>query len=473
MSQNLEKALHTISPRYTLPKTPLSSLLIHGGVALFWFLLLINAFVGHGIAAWTIGIVYIVYDTALLVFTFIETYPLRHFLPPPLFLGGRPSMTVIIAAYNEAAVLEETILALSRQSEPPEQIIIADDGSTDGTEDLLRQKLGLACPELNHISAHASLRWLRAGHGGKAATLNLTLPHIETDLMVTVDADTILKNDALQAMRDGFQTCPELVAATGVFAPSCSKTLGGRFFECFQTYEYIRNFLGRYAWSQKNSLLLISGAFAGFRRDAVLTVGGFDPDCLVEDYEIIHRLRRYGYDHNLGWQSTVLGNAGAITSAPSTILGFLRQRRRWFGGFLQTHYWYRDMVGAKRYHQLGMIMLPIKAIDTFQPIYGLCAFLVLLWYIAAGKITVIVPIFFIICGKIVIDLCFHIWSIRLYRRWTGGQTKARLSLAILASILEPFSFQLLRHTGACWGWINFLTKKQSWGTQKRLPRTSS
>ncbi|MBN9993929.1 hypothetical protein JJD03_15080, partial [Listeria monocytogenes] len=78
---------------------------------------------------------------------------------------------------------------------------------------------------------------------------------------------------------------PALVAATGVLAPICGPDLQGRFFEWFQTYEYVRNFLSRHAWERLNSLLLISGAFAAFRRDAVVAVGGFDPDCMVEDYE--------------------------------------------------------------------------------------------------------------------------------------------------------------------------------------------
>jgi cellulose synthase/poly-beta-1,6-N-acetylglucosamine synthase-like glycosyltransferase len=199
----------------------------------------------------------------------------------------------------------------------------------------------------------------------------------------------------------------------------------------------------------------------------VVRVGGFDPDCMVEDYELIHRLRRYGYDHGLDWHSTVLGTARARTSAPGTVPGFLRQRRRWFGGFLQTQLWYRDMVGARKYHRLGTWMLPVKAVDTMQPIYGLCAFALLIWYLATGRISVLLPVGGIIFAKIVLDLGFHIWSIRLYRRWTGGDTQASIAWAIAAAILEPFSFQLLRHLGATLGWVSFLTGQRNWGTRRR------
>jgi cellulose synthase/poly-beta-1,6-N-acetylglucosamine synthase-like glycosyltransferase len=466
----LESALHESSPRFTRPVTPLASVLIHGVVFGFWLLLLAQAWLGTGLRGWSVGVIYIAYDTFLLVFTFCQTWDLRR-RPIPRVAQSRPSLAVVIAAYNEAAVLAGTIAALLAQSDPPDQILLADDGSADGTAEMLRNQYGLAPPPLGGLSAPSAavpaLRWLRAPHGGKARVLNLGLGQVDADLFLTVDADTKLAPDAIAAMRNAFATMPGLVAATGVLAPHCEESRSGRVLEWFQTYEYIRNFLGRHAWARADSLLLISGAFAGFRRDAVVRVGGFDPDCMVEDYELIHRLRRYGYDHGLDWHSTVLGTARARTSAPGTVPGFLRQRRRWFGGFLQTQLWYRDMVGARKYHRLGTWMLPVKAVDTMQPIYGLCAFALLIWYLATGRISVLLPVGGIIFAKIVLDLGFHIWSIRLYRRWTGGDTQASIAWAIAAAILEPFSFQLLRHLGATLGWVSFLTGQRNWGTRRR------
>jgi cellulose synthase/poly-beta-1,6-N-acetylglucosamine synthase-like glycosyltransferase len=468
----LEAALQKISPRFTRPPTPAASLLIHGAVALLWLALIARAFTAHGLAAWSAGIIYIAYDTFLLLFTFWQTFPLRHAAKPSPPAGTRLTLAVIIAAYNEAPVLGNAITALLAQSDPPDEIILADDGSTDDTAAILARHFALTPPPLGAITpAGAKLRWLRAPHAGKAATLNLALPHIQSDLFVTVDADTTLLPYALTAMRQSFAADQNLVAATGILAPHCDASFSGRLFEWFQTYEYIRNFLGRYAWARKNSLLLISGAFAGFRLNAVLTVGGFDPDCLVEDYELIHRLRRYGFDHALNWHSTVIGAARAITSAPATIPAFLRQRRRWFGGFLQTQYWYRDMVGARKYQSLGLLMLPIKAIDTFQPLYGLFAFLLLLAYLFTGRENLLLPVGGLILAKILLDLSFHLWSIHLYRLWSGPETKANFSQAILAAFLEPFSFQLLRHLGATLGWLSFLTRRRTWDPTRRSVTT--
>jgi cellulose synthase/poly-beta-1,6-N-acetylglucosamine synthase-like glycosyltransferase len=463
----LETALHEISPRFTRPRTPVSSWLIHGAVLLVWVLLFLRAFIGGGLGGWSVGVVYVAYDTFLLGFTFWQTLPLRH-AAPRMAASGRPSLGVVIAAYNEESVIEGTIAALLAQDDPPDEILVADDGSDDGMAGILQRVYGFAAPSLGGVSEAAGIvRWLRAPHGGKARTLNLALAQMRSELVVTVDADTKLAPDAIAAMRRAFAADPKLVAATGVLAPVCDGGVSGRLFEWFQTYEYVRNFLGRFAWGRTESLLLISGAFAGFRRDAVVRVGGFDPDCMVEDYELIHRLRRFGYDHGLGWHSAVVGEARARTSAPGSVMGFLRQRRRWFGGFLQTQFWYRDMVGAAKYDRLGVWMLPVKAVDTMQPIYGLFAFALLIFYVVTGRVGVLLPVGGIILGKIVLDLAFHLWSIRLYRRWVGGATKAAFGWAILASFLEPFSFQLLRHLGASWGWLFFLTGQKVWGTQRR------
>jgi len=466
----LRALLIQASPRLSPVATPLPSLLIHGGVLVLWLLLFAVAFRQGGALGWSVGIAYIMYDTVLLLFV---AWQLRQLNAPLRHVGDpRPtSLTVIIAAYNEAASLPLTLSALLAQHDAPEQIIIADDGSSDDTSTLLQQRYGLPAPEVGALSAASAqyprLRWLRAAHGGKARTLNAALLQADTEVVLTVDADTLLEPGAIGAFRTAFAREPQLVAATGVLIPVCGGRRGASLLQWFQTYEYIRNFLSRYAWMQLNGLLLISGAFAGFRRQAVLDVGGFDPDCLVEDYELVHRLRRHALQIGRNWQFRVLGGAQARTDAPNTVPAFLRQRQRWFGGFLQTQYWYRAMVGDRRYGWLGSLMLPIKAIDTLQPLYGLTAFVLLLAYLFEGRFAVLLPVSGIIATKIVIDLVFHLASVRWYRRWIGDSHRAGFGAALLAALAEPFSFQLLRHSGAALGWWSFLAGRSHWAQQNR------
>ncbi|CAN5470928.1 glycosyltransferase family 2 protein [soil metagenome] len=489
----LDSAFKLASPRWAPVETPLASWLIHTGVLLLWIVLFAMAFRITGVWAWATGIAYIAYDTALLVFVFCKTLRLTRdgaggaapTSPTPLGATTPVQLGVIVAAHNESKVLPVTLAALLAQDDAPEQILIADDGSSDSTAHVLMQHFALAQPRVGEISAASTvapaLRWLRLPHKGKANALNQALAHMTCDVLLTVDSDTLLEPHAIASMRQAFAMDKALVAATGVLTPVCKPGLGGRLFQWFQTYEYIRNFLSRYAWMRVDSLLLISGAFAAFRRSALIEVGGFDEDCLVEDYELIHRMKRFSTFEHRGWTTAVVGTARARTEAPGDMLAFLRQRRRWFGGFLQTQFWYRDMVGDRRHGWLGLAMLPVKAVDTLQPLFGLTAFFLLVYELATGNGAVLLPVAGIIGAKILVDLAFHLWSVHLYNRWAvspagNGPDKATATsapaasfkLALLAALVEPFTFQLLRHAGAAWGWWHFVTGVKRWDKHSRV-----
>jgi cellulose synthase/poly-beta-1,6-N-acetylglucosamine synthase-like glycosyltransferase len=468
---SLEQRLVAESPRLTPRSVPWISQLITVSTFVLYFLLLWPAFFRQNLAAWSIGIAYILYDTALLVFTALQIARLKRAKSAHAPDLSKPTLGVVIAAHNEAAVLGVTIDRLVAQSDPPDAILIADDGSDDATATCLKELYGLVEPAFDELSAPApklpSLRWLRLVHGGKARALNEAFTHISTDVVLTVDADTLLDLGATSAMRAAFAREPELVAATGVLTPMCGPDLMGRFFEWFQRYEYVRNFLSRYAWMRLNSLLLISGAFAAFRRNALIAVGGFDSECMVEDYELIHRLHRHAADHGYDWRMRVIGEAQALTDAPASLPAFMRQRRRWFGGFLQTQYWNRDMIGNKRFGHLGTAMMPVKTLDTLQPVFGLTAFVILVVFAAIGKLAIALPIVLVMLAKVLVDLTFHLWSLGVYARWTGQREILPLGPALLAVFAEPFSFQLIRHAGAVWGWLSFLRGRFHWGEKQR------
>ena len=470
---SLAATLHAQSPRYRPRPVAWPSRLIGVCIPLMFVALIAQAFLRQGLAVWSVGIAYILYDTLLLAFTAWEIRNLR---------GGEaadarrtdttaPGFGVIVAARDEGRIIRLTIDRLLAQATPPEVILIADDGSTDATAAVMLHAYGIGQPEPGGMGSASlgstTLRWLRLAHGGKARALNAALALIGTDVVLTVDADTLLEPGAIAAMRTAFAAEPELVAATGVLVPICGPSLKGRLFAWFQSYEYVRNFLSRDAWMRLDSLLLVSGAFAAFRREAVLTVGGFDPDCMVEDYELIHRLHRHAADTGLDWRVRVIGGAVARTDAPAGVHAFLKQRQRWFGGFLQTQHWNRDMVGNPRYGRLGTRMLPVKAVDTMQPIYGLGAFAILVGLVATGRFTLALPILLVMIAKIAVDLTFHLWSLGIYKRWTGQHEGLRVGPAILAAILEPFTFQLLRHAGAVYGWVAFLRGRQQWSRASR------
>lgn len=477
----LEANLHRVSPRFTHPRVTMRSAAIYGAVVVLWLVLTVEAYFGRGLFAWMTGVSYILYDTFLLLYVARKTYfILRTGVGPPPeaaarrpSTAARPTLGVLIAAYNEAPALPTTLDALLPQLLPGDVVLVVDDGSADETQRMLLEEFAVNWPAplaLATSARHPGLQVLRVAHGGKARALNAGITRLQTDLIVTVDADTKLATDALQGLRRAFADEPAMVGACCVIRPTCAPSALAGFFQWFQTYEYIRAFCSRIAWMRADALLLVSGAFAAFRRDAVVTVGGFDPECLVEDYELIHRLHRYSFDHGRGWRVRVLSAPRALTDAPASLPSFLRQRRRWFAGFLQTQYWNCDMTFNGRYGTLGRWMLPIKAIDTMQPIFGLTALILLLVFAVLGKLAIVGAALCLILGKIGIDLFFHVWWVHVYGRWTGQRsTHGGLGLALLAALAEPFSFQLLRHLGAAWGWCSFVTRRHHWGITASVP----
>lgn len=467
LARNFAAASSRVTPR----RATGTGYVIHLGLIGLWTGLLALGLVLDGPFAWSTGLVYLTYDTALLVITGMLTINLWKPRAAPAIAASatrdasaRPGLAVIVAAHNEAGILAASLRALAGQSDPPECILLADDGSSDDTAAVLLREFGLRQPEPGAISGPApglpALRWLRLPHGGKARALNAALALMNEEVILTVDADTALAPNSLGEIRAAFTADPQLAAATGVLIPVCGKGVVSTLFQHLQTYEYIRNYVSRYAYMQIGSLLLVSGAFAAFRRAPLLAVGGFDPECLVEDYELIHRMHRYSVDHGQDWRIAAIGSAHAHTDVPDRPLKFLRQRRRWFAGFLETQYWHRDMIGNPRFGMLGRLILPIKAFDTMQPIFGLTAFLLLGYFLLVGQLKAVAFVLIAMLVKILIDLAFHAYSILLYRRWTGMRMAIAPSLA--SSFIEPFTFQLLRHSGAAWGWLAFIRGRRNW-----------
>lgn len=427
----------------------------------------------NNLLAWGCGLIYITYDTWLIAYVAAKT----HDLPAPrpsTVSANRPTLGVIVPARNEAAVLAATLQALLAQTDPPEQILVVNDGSTDDTAALLAREYSLPAAAEGFFSSSHNPRLcvLHKPNSGKADSMNQACVRLHTDIVVTLDADTRLAPGAIAALRDAFAREPQLAAACGVLTPRCKGGFEARVFEWFQTFEYLRAFLSRAAWMRSNALLLVSGALAGYRREVMLTLGGYDRHSLVEDYELIHRLHRYAHEHGLDWRVRVIPGARAETDAPASLRVFLHQRRRWFAGFLQTQFAYRAMHGDARYGAVGRLMLPVKAADTLQPVYGLTAFVLLLLFIARGAPFTLL-VFAVMGIKLVIDFSYHLWAVRLYYRWIG-ETPPRgvWSRAALATLAEPFSFQLARHAGAFWGWIILLTGRQDWAPQRAMGESS-
>ena len=444
-----------------------------GATALLLVAVIAVAFVGSGPWAWLVGLVYIAYDSWLLGhMVSASSRAIREVRRPPP--GGiRPTLAVVIAARNEREVLPAALDALLAQDDQPDRILLVDDGSTDGTGELLerRYRLPPAGEGGGRSPLHPHLWWLPKENSGKARSLNLALERLTEEVVVTLDADTVLEPGSIAALRQAFADEPALWAACGVLRPVCRGGGFARAFQLYQTFEYLRAFLWRLAWMNEGTLVLVSGAFAGFRRSALLEAGGFDPDCRVEDYELLYRLHRLAGDTGRSMNVRVIGGARALTDAPAGVRVFLGQRQRWFAGFIETLFRHRDMVGDGRYGRLGTFHLIVKTVDTLLPLYGLAAIVTLACFVALRRALDPVVVAALVV-KFALDLAMHARCTFLHARWQGTKLSPRLvARSLLATFTEPFAFQLLRQSGALLGWLAFLRGRIDWAPQRPFSAT--
>jgi len=452
--------------------------------SLFWPLLfstvlgllifsLYAGFAFHGAAAWLVGLIYISYDSILLLFMVGSSQwaVTRPAPAAPASSAPRPSVTVLVCARNERLVLPACLDALRAQTEPAEEILVLDDGSTDGMPAWLESEFALRFEAGGENAVGISTRWpalrvLRKPNTGKADSLNQGWKLATGEIVVTLDADTDVEPDALRAIRNAFARDPELGIAGGVLTPVCQRTPWAGFFQFFQTFEYARGFLWRLTWMQYDMLLLISGAFAAYRRSTLAAAGGFDASSWVEDYELTHRVYRDAFDRGERVHVQTLSGARATTDCPARVRTFLNQRRRWFAGFIATHFQYHAMVGNGRYGTVGRYMMCVKTLDLLLPIYALASAVVLIVILAVrhGLAPLIIKL---IVAKLVFDLVLHAYAIVLYQRWLGIPLTRKLWLQSFgATLSEPFVFQILRQLGAVFGWLAFLRQRIDWHPQR-------
>ncbi|WP_406284953.1 bifunctional polysaccharide deacetylase/glycosyltransferase family 2 protein [Embleya sp. NBC_00896] len=270
-------------------------------------------------------------------------------------------VSVIVPAYNEAAGIEATIRSLVASTHPDVEIVVVDDGSDDGTADIVE---ALALPGVVVI---------RKPNGGKASALNLGIARSTHELIVMIDGDTVFEPDAVHRLIQPFAD-PAVGAVSGNTKVGNRRRVLGR----WQHLEYVIGFnLDRRMFDVLQCMPTVPGAIGGFRRSALTGVGGLSEDTLAEDTDLTMALCR------TGWRVVYEETALAWTEAPESLRQLWRQRYRWCYGTLQAMWKHRRALVERGpaghlgrrglpYLFLFQVVLPLLApvVDVFA-LYGL------------------------------------------------------------------------------------------------------
>ncbi len=248
------------------------------------------------------------------------------------------SVTVLIPAFNEERVIVTSITRILASTHQKLDVIVIDDGSTDGTSEAVRGAFG----------GEPRVKLITARNGGKARATNLGLQRAAGDIVVVLDADTQFEPKTISRLVRWFAD-PKIGAVAG------NAKVGNRInmLTRWQALEYITaQNLERRALATLGCITVVPGAVGAWRREAIVNLGGFPVDTLAEDQDLTIQVQREG--------GKVVFDASAIawTEAPDTVAGLAKQRFRWAFGTLQCMWKHRRMSLNPRYGALGLVALP-------------------------------------------------------------------------------------------------------------------
>ncbi|MBI5456468.1 glycosyltransferase [Candidatus Kaiserbacteria bacterium] len=267
----------------------------------------------------------------------------------PARSASKKEVSVIIPAYNEEANIEATVRSIMR--EPHMQTIVVNDGSTDTTGDTVRK----LCEEYG-----PSLLLLEKENGGsKAAALNYALPYATSDILVCVDADTIISPGTIERLAKHFHD-RDVGAVAGKVYPASTHTL----IEKIQYLEYLQGQnLEKMVFALGNAVGVVPGAIGAWRKSALLEGGGYSRDTVVEDQDLTLSLL------SRDWSVRFEPSATAFTETPNNLLAFFKQRSRWVYGTMQCAWKYRTFLFSFRRPSLGWLILPnVIFFNLFVPL---------------------------------------------------------------------------------------------------------
>lgn len=414
--------------------------------------------------------------------------------------GMLPTISVIVPAFREEKTIVQSVRALLDLKYPDYEVIVVNDGSPDGTLDVLAGEFALERTESRgrpEIGTAEILGWYRSpanprllvidkANGGKADALNAGINAARGDYICGIDADSILEQEALlRAAVLALDGEDEFVAAGGNILPAngCEVHEGdvARIriprspIALFQTVEYLRAFLaGRLGWARLRGMLIISGAFGLFSRRRVVEAGGYmtrqgplKRDTVGEDMELVVRLVRSMREKGLPYDVSYAFDANCWTEVPEDAASLHRQRDRWQRGLLEILSYHRRMIMNPRYGRIGLgSILYYLVFETLGPFYELMGYVVSIVSIALGLLDPRV-VLLLFSGAVLSGILVSTSSLAVAERQVLYFSVPETWKLIGYAVLENFGFRQWTGLIRVAAYVGYLSGKGGWGSQKR------
>lgn len=320
-------------------------------------------------------------------------------------------VSIVACAYNEEVMILASVASLLNQNYPEFELIVIDDGSTDTTFSLLQREYDLQpgeyfyhdvvrCKPVRAIYKSRKDPRLIVVHkenGGKHAdALNCGINFARYPYFCSVDGDTVYVPNALLKAMSLVATGPAaVVGVTSLFGVSRAPeederaadgglTVDRHLLSNFQHLDLMRSFVSyRLAWSRLGCMLCSPGAFAIWRRDVILEVGGFSNSFSCEDIEMTFRIHEKFRREKRPYRILSLPDMVARTEGPDSVAALVRQRTRWQKVILESVWRYRRMFLRPSYGSVGMIGVPyyvfFEALAPLMQVLSLVSLVIAVW----------------------------------------------------------------------------------------------
>lgn len=256
-------------------------------------------------------------------------------------LKTTPTVTVAIPAYNEEKTIEETVTSVINLDYPKGklEILVINDGSTDDTEKIVQRMI--------KENKKSNIKRINQKNSGKSVALNKAINMSKSEFFVCLDADSMVKEDALKKMLPEFED-PDVAIVLPLMKVKDPKSM----LEKIQWYEYLINFFYKKLMSKLDCVHVAPGPFSTYRKKILEKLGGFSEHNLTEDLEITFRVQKHHY------KVIQLLSTEVYTYAPRTFKAFYKQRNRWYKGTIFNLIDYKNMIFNSKYGDFGMMHLP-------------------------------------------------------------------------------------------------------------------
>ena len=402
-------------------------------------------------------------------------------------------ISLLIPAYNEEENIVSNIKSLLKIDYPQFEIIVVNDGSNDRTHEFIVESFGLYKIEsavktsiptkeirgVYYNIEYPNLIYIDKENGGKSDALNAGINISSYPLFACLDADSRIEPDALLKLSIEFLKNTDTIVAGGlVRIANGFKIRDGRIngftmppkmIERFQIVEYYRSFLsGRVSWGATNSMLIVSGAFGVFKKQAVIKVGGYKTNTIGEDMEIVVRLHKYMRAHKQKYKIIFCEDSVCWTQGPMSISDIRSQRRRWQIGLLDTLISHRSLFLNPRYGMIGLMAIPYNWIFELlgAPIEVLGYFLIPFSLVMGELNMFFFIIYFLLAVLLGVILSIGSLILEQYTRKTTMSAKQCLSLSLYA-VLENFGYRQAITLFRVEGILKYRKLRKTWGKIKR------